>query len=701
MKKLILFALILLLGLAAVSAQDWPMFNYDSNMSRHSPQTTINKDNVNQLQAKWILNTNFTIENPPLIIGDTGYVQTNSIMEVIAFDLDTGLTKWTYVPVIPTIAKLPRSTTSHGLAYENGIIYAPTGAAGSVVALDATNGKVIWDSGTIRPLGGAYRLSAPPLIWKNYVVAGSALGDLPPYGFPERGTVTGLDKKTGKILWQTKLAVGPWVEGVNNNSSNGGADVWTGGAIDMDKGIVYLPVGNAAPDFDASSRPGYNNYSSNVIALDIATGKILWATPFVAKGTVFNVTTPDTHDWDTAWGTMLVTADMGNGSQKVVIGHDKRGDIAALDADTGKVLWWRNIAHLYRSEVPPMPNGSGPVWPGPGAGIEDFTAADNDTIYAAVSNQGMIYFTGPDETVIPDFKTMTNGIGNGSIVALDTKTGNIKWKRDLEFPTWCSPLVTDGLVFACHVTATGVPYQYETQFGGILNSPLISSGILMALDADTGETLWQFNVGSMVGIGGPSIGNGMLLVPTGGGQNNNAGGYIIAFGLPTGNTTGLTDSQLQKGMTTQIVHPVMPQRYNQTAVIPSSGMTGQTPSNATKSASTLMAKSNANASATSTTAGAKSVTIGISAKNIAFNTSTITVPAGSMVTVNFDNMDSGVAHNVAFYTDSTAKTPIYVGAIITGPKTTTYTFAAPSKPGTYFFRCDVHPVNMVGKFIVQ
>ena len=55
----------------------------------------------------------------------------------------------------------------------------------------------------------------------------------------------------------------------------------------------------------------------------------------------------------------------------------------------------------------------------------------------------------------------------------------------------------------------------------------------MALDADTGKTLWEFNVGSPVGIGGPSIGNGMLLVPTGSGsQLPNKGGYIVAFGLP-------------------------------------------------------------------------------------------------------------------------------------------------------------------------
>jgi len=60
-----------------------------------------------------------------------------------------------------------------------------------------------------------------------------------------------------------------------------------------------------------------------------------------------------------------------------------------------------------------------------------------------------------------------------------------------------------------------------------------------------------------------------------------------------------------------------------------------------------------------------------------------------------------VAHNFALYTDSSATTKIFQGTIITGPATTTYTFSAPSTPGTYFFRCDVHPTTMTGSFIVQ
>ncbi len=105
--------------------------------------------------------------------------------------------------------------------------------------------------------------------------------------------------------------------------------------------------------------------------------------------------------------------------------------------------------------------------------------------------------------------------------------------------------------------------------------------------------------------------------------------------------------------------------------------------------------------ATTNATGAAQVNIDLVSQNLAFDKKTITVPAGASVTINFNNKDSGIAHNFALYTDSTAATPIYVGQIVNGPAAITYTFTAPSTPGTYFFRCDVHPTTMTGSFIVQ
>ena len=93
--------------------------------------------------------------------------------------------------------------------------------------------------------------------------------------------------------------------------------------------------------------------------------------------------------------------------------------------------------------------------------------------------------------------------------------------------------------------------------------------------------------------------------------------------------------------------------------------------------------------------------ITVTASGMAFDTSTITVSAGAHITITFQNNDSGIPHNIAFYTSTAATTIIYQGARTTGVATVTYTFDAPTTPGTYFFRCDVHPATMMGDFIVQ
>ncbi|WP_235808234.1 PQQ-dependent sugar dehydrogenase [Methanoculleus horonobensis] len=108
----------------------------------------------------------------------------------------------------------------------------------------------------------------------------------------------------------------------------------------------------------------------------------------------------------------------------------------------------------------------------------------------------------------------------------------------------------------------------------------------------------------------------------------------------------------------------------------------------------------ANATPTPAAPGTQDVTVGVAAEAFAFNTSTIPVPAGANVTMVFYNQDTGIPHNVAVYTDSSAAEAIFVGDIITGPDQVTYTFTAPEEPGTYYFRCDVHP-PMDGEFVVE
>lgn len=95
----------------------------------------------------------------------------------------------------------------------------------------------------------------------------------------------------------------------------------------------------------------------------------------------------------------------------------------------------------------------------------------------------------------------------------------------------------------------------------------------------------------------------------------------------------------------------------------------------------------------------KSVTIDLTAERITFDKTIITVPANAEVTVVFSNKDS-IPHNLAVYETRAAAREIFVGEVFSGPKTVTYRFRAPVTPGTYFFRCDVHPSKMTGDFIV-
>jgi plastocyanin len=94
------------------------------------------------------------------------------------------------------------------------------------------------------------------------------------------------------------------------------------------------------------------------------------------------------------------------------------------------------------------------------------------------------------------------------------------------------------------------------------------------------------------------------------------------------------------------------------------------------------------------------VTIGLVAKGFAFNTSVITVPACSNVTINFENQDSGVPHNFALFMEHDSASPLFRGQIITGPSSITYIFTAPCTPGDYHFHCDPHRNTMFGTFRV-
>jgi len=92
------------------------------------------------------------------------------------------------------------------------------------------------------------------------------------------------------------------------------------------------------------------------------------------------------------------------------------------------------------------------------------------------------------------------------------------------------------------------------------------------------------------------------------------------------------------------------------------------------------------------------LTLKLTAKNIAFDTSCLAVAAGTSFNVDFSNEDAGVSHDFAILSSSGA--PLFTGEIIKGVATTSYSVSA-LPPGTYRFQCDVHPTQMFGTLIVR
>ena len=136
---------------------DWIFVNHDTYGTRNSNQTTIGKDNVDKLEIKWSLLNDFEIQDPPIIIGDEGYVQ-DYAGNILAFDIRTGHIIWKIsAGGGPTM----------GLAYDSGIIYASTASNASIVAVNATDGKITWESEMLGDPKVGYSIDASPIIWKD------------------------------------------------------------------------------------------------------------------------------------------------------------------------------------------------------------------------------------------------------------------------------------------------------------------------------------------------------------------------------------------------------------------------------------------------------------------------------------------------------------------------------------------------------
>lgn len=350
----------------------------------------------------------------------------------------------------------------NGVVVQGGMVYGATPT--SAFALDQETGKQIWSVPLIR--NEQEGIDMAPGYHDGIVYVSTVpvnVGEF--YGAGAVGIVWALDGKTGKKLWHfDTVPKSLWGKpGVNS-----GGGLWYTPAFD-EHGSMYLGVGNPAPfpgtegEAWGSSRPGPNLYSDALVKLNAKTGKLEW---------YYQVTPHALYDWDFQNPPMLVKT----GGKELVLGAGKSGIVAALDAKTGKPVWKKTVGKhnghdddgllAMRGETsklkPPYL-----VYPGSLGGVIAPMATDGKTVFIPVVNAPL--------EIVTQTERQEPGPLSGELVALDVKTGALKWKH--EFPNAAAygfTTVANDLVFS--TTSDGNVQAFNTNTGRVAWQEILPSG---------------------------------------------------------------------------------------------------------------------------------------------------------------------------------------------------------------------------------
>ncbi len=291
----------------------------------------------------------------------------------------------------------------------------------------------------------------------------------------------------------------------------GGGAIWTTPSVDTDLGLVYLPTGNAVPQYGGELRPGNNLYDNSVVALDLKTGKMRW---------YFQAVHHDIWEHDLSTPLVLYDTTFAGRSRKALAAMRTDGVMFILDRETGKPLVpveerpVRQDAFLKTSPTQPFTVGGDRVGPGcvekdmipPGfiAGCYfDPISTDRPNQYLPHMNMRQTPMAYSPQTnylyavacVNPawmkrantgwEFIQPTRLPGQkqyGVLAALDARTAKIAWQKRLPY----SECEGSGGALA---TGGGLMFHAEPD------------GVFQAYDAKTGDERWRFQTGQ-VGLGG-------------------------------------------------------------------------------------------------------------------------------------------------------------------------------------------------------
>jgi alcohol dehydrogenase (cytochrome c) len=448
----------------------WPAHNLDLANTRATTNSSIDSSNVSKLRVKWRFKLTGagafgSFSSTPIALGNTVYLQDLS-SNVYALNRDTGKVRWKHLFASPSIGP-------NGVAFGYGMLFGATEA--KAFALDPANGHLLWS----RPLtrNNKEGIDMAPLVYGGKVLVSTIPGNAKSfYAGNGDGIVYALDAKTGKVDWSfNTVSDGARLWG--NPKVNSGGGLWYPPAVDP-TGRVFLDVANPAPFPgtkkypNGSSRPGPNLYTDSIVALDGATGKMLWHRQVVRH---------DIRDYDLQDSPILATIPVAGTPTEVVFAAGKMGRVVAFQASNGNSVWEASVGmHLH--DTGPLP-AKKPllVLPGELGGVETPMAYDGSSLYVPVVDLGFDYTS---TSVKPASKAGLFG-GTGELVTLNPADGTVRWKRTFKAADYGAATVSNDVVFTS--TLDGKIYALSTKDGSILWTAQAPAGVnsFPAIDGNT------------------------------------------------------------------------------------------------------------------------------------------------------------------------------------------------------------------------
>ena len=477
-------------------ASNWLLYGRDYQTTRYSPLSTVNKGNIKNLKAAW--NLSFGVldgqDSQAVVVNGTVYV-TSSYNKVWSVDGATGKVNWKYERELPgdVFPKLCCDVVNRGVAVYKNKVYLATLDA-HIVALDNTTGKVVWDK-KIGDYTYAETFTIMPMALRNKIIFGTAGAE---YGV--RGWIAAVDADTGAPVWKTYTIPGPGEPGnetwAGESWKYGGGSAWITGSYDKETNNLFWPVGNPGPDFDRHVRLGDNLFTNSNLVLDPDSGKIK---------SYFNYTPNDPYDYDGVNEMILVDL----GGKKMWLHGSRNGHIYAIDRENTvktkygnehKCLWVSALQRVNWTKPITTANNCKPIynWPEKDVVYDKVTTDIAPSLDGGKEWHPMSYSKRTKMVYVPvyDFamdlqakkmewkrgewylgaKVLNFNAGAGAIKAFDAATGKLVWSKSQSYPATSGILSTGG----------GIVFYGDPE------------GYFNALDDETGEHLWSFNLGTGV-----------------------------------------------------------------------------------------------------------------------------------------------------------------------------------------------------------